>query len=119
MWKPNYSKVPKVQKVYNYPLKIYDNGGKSWDRYTVVYVHRDNRTPYTYSKTVFSGYDGVCMSENPTHPQGCGSYQEGIEPGLHLGKRILFKDLPKRCRDLVKSDIRDMKKSMKKRGIKL
>lgn len=55
-------------------LKVWDNGGKTFDRYTV---------------RVRNDYFG--MSENPFSPQGfnqyCGSYGE-IKEGRHLGKLL-------------------------------
>ena len=68
-----------------YPI-AYDNGGKSFDRYTVIY----NSTG-----------DYIAMSEHPTHPQGFGQHGEGIKPGRHLGKRIPINALPIDCRLLV------------------
>lgn len=119
MWKPNYKRVPKVIMVLGFPVKIYDNGGKTFDRYTAVYCHSFTRTPSTRVTGAFDGYDYRGMSDDPFHPQGYGLYGEGITPGLHLGKRINFKDLPVRCRECVKDDVKYFKKQMKKHGVKL
>jgi hypothetical protein len=73
---------------------IYDNGGKTLDRYEVVY-------------DAYCGdglYEGVGMSEHPFHPQGFGQHGE-VKPGRHLGKRIKFEDLPADCQKLVMSDL--------------
>jgi len=85
----------KTEKVNGHRIKCYDNGGKSCDRYTVVYLDE----PYQYC----SGDTGYCclgMSEHPSHPQGFGQHCS-CQVGKHLGKRILFKDLPPDCQDLV------------------
>lgn len=78
-------------------LRIYDNKGQTFDRYTVVYMNEpDERQNGLYA----------CrgMSEHPTHPQGFGLYSDAV-PGLHLGERITFTDLPEDCQKLVLSDL--------------
>lgn len=57
-------------------LKIYDNGGKTWDRYTVLTNH-----------------GALGLSENPNSSQGFSQWGEAID-GNHLGKRINLVDLP-------------------------
>ena len=57
--------------------KIYDNGGRTIDRYTVI----------------FNDGSAWGASENPGHPQGFGQFTEAI-PGQHLGDVITFGDLP-------------------------
>ena len=62
-------------------LGIYDNGGRTFDRYTVVYNEH-----FTWDKT-----DGlfVClgMSGNPFHPQGFAQHSSAMV-GPHLRKQI-------------------------------
>ena len=63
---------------------IYDNGGKSFDRYSIV----------------FKNGDLVGMSMNPKSPQGFNQFSGNIkEWGLkdlsHLGKKVDFSDLEK------------------------
>lgn len=73
-------------------IRVYDNGGKTADRYTVVYMDEPERTPGLYAC--------LGMSERPQHPQGVGMH--GIaQPGPHLGKRIRYADLPASCRAAV------------------
>lgn len=81
----------------NNVIKIYDNGGATADRYTVVYFqdHQEGRL-----------YGSRGMSENPTHPQGIGAYTSA-QDGTHLGKKIKFSKLPKPCQDLVLRDLCD------------
>ena len=58
---------------------VYDNGGKTVDRYTVVFN------------------DGSCLglSSNPTHPQGFSQWGQGVVEGPHLGTKIRLAELPK------------------------
>lgn len=79
-------------------IRIYDDGGETTDRYTVVFTRR-----------IEGYYFGLGMSECPTSPQGVGQhleYRHRIDwPSYaHLGKRIGFGDLPKACQRLVWSD---------------
>ena len=91
-------------------IRCYDNGGESFDRYTVLY-------------TKINGYHAyVGMSEMPFHPQGFGQHGEhdcaidaidGVWPPAvgrknHLGTRITFADLPTDCQKLVMNDYKDM-----------
>lgn len=78
-------------------IRIYDNGGKTVDRYTVVYMDRPWCTGL---------YECVSMDEKPFHPMGFGQHSEA-SPGLHLGRRIKLTDLPKDCQRLVLRDMKD------------
>ena len=79
---------------------IYDNDGKTIDRYTVYYKgigaleHRHNG--------VFRACLG--MSERPCHPQGFGQHGSGLT-GKHNGRRINFTDLPEACQRAVTQDL--------------
>ena len=78
-------------------VRIYDNGGESFDRYTAVYLNEP---------TGFNGdrmFNARGMSANPYHPQGFGQLTSVID-GEHLGERIEFDSLPIDCQNLVKSD---------------
>jgi hypothetical protein len=82
-------------------LSVWDNGGETADRYTVLYSGRGTlRTDSKGNKW------RACrsMSERPCHPQGFGQWGEGM-PGRHLGKRIRLEDLPDACRSLVARDL--------------
>lgn len=96
-------------------VRVYDNGGKTFDRYTVVYTGRAavDRTG------VVAQWPYVGMSEFPFSPQGVGQHgfsehrqcdlnkhgwPKQIGSTCHLGKRIEFIKLPKDCRDLVMAD---------------
>lgn len=80
-------------------VRCYDNGGKTFDRYTVVYTRRNPRDGYAYRG----------MSAHPTHPQGFGMF--GVLPqkdGPYLGKRIAFNTLPEECQKVARADYRDI-----------
>ena len=86
-------------------LGIYDNGGQSADRYTVVYE------PTEYEGQLW--WDYVAMSEAPFHAQGVGLH--GQAPfrlhatfnGSGCGKTIAFEDLPDDCQSLVRRDLEE------------
>lgn len=98
-------------------IRVYDNGGETFDRYTVVYTGRYRRNPR-------DGYQYVGMSEHPFHPQGFGQHGETrdrpcdyaehsnhvppVGKSCHLGKRITFADLPADCQRLVLRDYREL-----------
>jgi len=77
-------------------LRFYDNGGKTFDRYTVLYMDcAEGRGLY--------GARG--MSANPFHPQGFGQSCAAM-PGAHLGKRITFEALPHDCQRAIVQDLK-------------
>lgn len=76
-------------------IRIYDNGGKTFDRYTVVYMTEPEGRGL---------YGARGMSEDPFHPQGFGQYCSAMA-GRHLGRRIAFEDLPEPCRRAVLMDL--------------
>lgn len=83
-------------------VRVYDNGGKSIDRYTVVYTGR-------WKGKTGCGFPFIGMSATPTHPQGFGQHgwsQNAIDrPAYkHLGKKIMFNDLPDECKKVVIDD---------------
>lgn len=93
-------------------IRCYDNGGRSFDRYTVVYTGR---------YACRSGCDYVAMSAHPFHPQGFGQHGSARWPidvvgnawggpaigkSCHIGKRIAFTDLPADCQTLVLTNYR-------------
>jgi hypothetical protein len=76
-------------------IRCYDNGGASFDRYTVVYMDAPENKPGTFQC--------VGMSERPFHPQGFGQHSSAMLGG-HLGRRVRFADLPDDCRQVVEQD---------------
>ena len=73
---------------------IYDNGGKTFDRFTVYYDVKERN----------GHYEGRGMSENPMHPQGFGQCCSG-QLGRHNGKRITLEELPAKCQEIINRDI--------------
>lgn len=85
----------KTEKINGRRFRAYDNGGKTCDRFTVVYMDEKERD---------GSLSCVGMSPNPFHPQGFGQHSSAI-PGRHLGKRIPFASLPEPCQRLVRRDL--------------
>lgn len=81
-------------------IRCYDNGGKTADRYMVVYMDI-----YEGWKLHRRLYGSRSMSDSPFHPQGVAIYGEAML-GKHLGKRIKFAELPPDCQKLVLLDLR-------------
>lgn len=77
-------------------LRIYDNGGKTFDRYTVLIPNIRTDSGECY-------YEILGLSENPNHALGfnqfCGDWKGG--PTRHLGKKIRFVDLPEEIKKAI------------------
>lgn len=67
-------------------FSVYDNGGKTADRYTVI------SSDDIKNKDVRGMVDMLGLSDNPTHPQGFSQFGQG-QVGSHLGKKIRFESL--------------------------
>lgn len=94
-------------------VRCYDNGGKTADRYTVV---------FTGNYAGRNGCDYIGMSTHPYSPQGVGMHgnskniidvsKHGFAPAIgrknHLGVRIEFNALPEDCKKLVLSDYKEI-----------
>jgi hypothetical protein len=103
-------------------VRCYDNGGKTFDRFTVVFSGNYRSIPNRRCRAKNGPLDfqNVGMSESPFHPQGFGQNGEserqidvnksGFAPAMgrknHLGKRIPFVELPADCQTLVLNDYR-------------
>lgn len=71
--------------------KVYDNGGETLDRYTIVHTCR----PFRGNRRKLWEYIGSCDT-------GASFWQHGElneQPGPYLGKRIPFASLPGPVRD--------------------
>jgi hypothetical protein len=79
-------------------LEIRDNGGETYDRYTVVYDSVE------YTDGHGTHYEARGMSDNPFSPLGFGQMCTAMT-GKHLGKKIKFSDLPENCQKLVRQDL--------------
>lgn len=85
-------------------VRCYDNGGRTFDRYTVVFTGN-------YAGRIECDYVG--MSDHPCHPQGFCIHASS--PSIidkptysHLGKKIQFSQLPFDCQSLVLSDYKEL-----------
>jgi len=76
-------------------IKVYDNEGKTFDRYTVVYLE---------IRDAGGLYSARGMSTDPYSPLGF-CQMTSAQLGPHLGKEIEFKDLPPGCRRVVDLDL--------------
>ena len=80
-------------------IRCYDNGGKTADRYTVVFMTEpDGARGCFYALT---------MDDRPFHPQGIGMHCSAM-PGRHLGRRIGWDRLPPNCQRAVENDMREL-----------
>lgn len=85
----------KTERINGHPVRCFDNGGRTADRYTVVYMDLPEGPGLFGSRG---------MSADPFHPQGVGIYCAAL-PGRHLGKRVPFSSLPAKCQKLATQDL--------------
>ena len=89
-------------------VRVYDNGGESCDRYTVLRLDWPETGAGCYrldSPSLNHGRRWVMaigMSENPTHPWYGFAQHTSAMDGSYLGKRIAFRDLPTSCQEVAK-----------------
>jgi hypothetical protein len=77
-------------------VKCYDDGGRSVDRYTVVFTNQPERHPRTYM--------ALAMNSEPFHSQGFGQ-QTTAMLGKHLGKRLDSTQLSKDCQQFIRQNL--------------
>lgn len=77
-------------------MKIYDNRGKTFDRYTVVYLDEPEGPGLFACRS---------MSAQPYSPQGFCQMSTAMV-GKHLGTVISLSDLPKDCQKVVLEDLK-------------
>lgn len=70
-------------------LEIWDNDGKTADRYTIFFDESD---------------DCVGSSSSPFHPQGFWQHTSG-QRGEHLGKRVEFEQLPDDVQRAIRQEL--------------
>ena len=77
--------------LYGTTLRIYDNGGKTADRYTIIPPR--NATAYRFdgAKSWGAPWGWACIVSSP---DGHVSGHETATPGDHLGRRIRWDELP-------------------------
>jgi hypothetical protein len=108
--KCNWDKLNKLRE-FGFKLQVkavYDNGGKTADRYTIVYNAQEPQLNRATGEYFLSGKDFMCVgsSMNPTHPQGFFQHSS-CRIGRHLGKKINFFDLPDKVQNAVNNDLKD------------
>ena len=79
-------------------LSIQDNGGKTIDRYTVVF----DELATTISGETY--HCGLAMDERPFHPQGFCQHVE-VHPDSNLGQLITLDQLPQDCQKAVAMEL--------------
>ena len=85
-------------------VAVYDNGGQTIDRYTVVYTPEQHSPGLDY-------FSWVYMSGEPTHPQGVCQHGEGTTRPLSgwgtpdHNQVIAFEELPEQCQQIVQQDL--------------
>lgn len=84
-------------------IRCYDNGGRTADRYTIVFTHLGH-THRGWVPVLGMSDDpyfplGVCLSSEYNRPIDRPRYS-------HLGKRIKFADLPTDCCRAILNDYR-------------
>lgn len=89
-------------------IRCYDNGGETFDRYTVVFTKKRQQVTKGIGQFLYVG-----MSDEPFSAQGFGQHGESDElidrpKYSHLGKKISFKDLPHDCQVLVINDYKEL-----------
>lgn len=77
-------------------IAIYDNGGETMDRYTIVF-----NTYHDHRKTL---RECLALSSNPSDPQGFSQWSS-CQIGKHLGKKLKFEQLPELIQKHVQARI--------------
>lgn len=104
--------LPEVSDKRPKHIRIYDNGGATADRYTVVYMDQVEQPGHTVTRKgdslhkteqvwVEATFNSLGMNSEPFH--GIGQHGAAM-PGPHLGKRIKWEDLPEPCQRAVIQD---------------
>lgn len=75
---------------YGTVLRLYDNGGRSCDRYTIIPPRWAREYREQQNRRLFAA---LGANDAPFHPQGVGMHVTAL-PGPHLGKRVHWRDLP-------------------------
>lgn len=79
----------KITDRYGTSLRLYDNGGRTCDRYTVI----PPRWAAAYRERGPLLWQAIGASAEPFAPQGFGMHVTAV-PGPHLGRRIHWRELP-------------------------
>ena len=92
---------PDSEDVDGTDVRVYDNGGETFDRYTIVIEN-----PVTLEQSWLGS------SQDPFFPSGFGQHlgdeASGMQEGEHLGRRIKFAELPEKVQQFVRQDTKVM-----------
>jgi hypothetical protein len=78
-------------------IEVYDNGGRSYDRYTVVLTNKANE----YDEHGRPVFDSLGLSHNPDDPQGFSQWGQALL-GPHLGEPVELTNLPENVQKHIK-----------------
>lgn len=87
-----------ARKDYGCPLRIWDNGGKTADRYTIL-PPRSQRAMRRF-RNAAGAWEGIRAATWAAHPatrrECC------VIPGPHLGRRITWQELPEQVQQFAR-----------------
>ena len=111
---PKTPKIPKQKSTKKFQdgtnVRVYDDGGKTTDRYTVVLDSPDWDTSVNKGEKAMIGLSG-----DPESPQGFSQFTSGQE-GKHLGKLIEYDSLPEHLRKHIENRIESKPVEEKSKG---
>lgn len=88
--------MSKTMERYGTVLRVYDNNGRSFDRFTII----PPKSATEYRENPVS-WVAIGASVDPFHPQGFGMFCTAM-PGHHLGKRIHWDQLPEKVKQFAR-----------------
>jgi hypothetical protein len=77
-------------------VAVYDNGGKTIDRYTAVFINELENRPWLFA--------ALAMNSEPFHPQGFGQHCTAMR-SRQLGKRIDSTKLSEDCQQFIRQNL--------------
>ena len=78
---------------YGTALRLYDNGGKTCDRFTILPPRWAGKAHHYSRNPRAPRWSAIASGPAPFHPQGYGQHV-GADAGPHLGRRIKWAELP-------------------------
>lgn len=95
-YRPRRSSKRWLESAPEYILAVYDNDGKTADRYTVLFGGT------LYSPEMNRNVQSLNLSSSPSHPQGVSMWGEAFSyDRKRFGKHIRWLDLPENVRKHV------------------
>ena len=90
-----------IEREFGQNIRIYDNGGKTFDRYTVIFMDLERERD--------GSYQARGMSTDPY--RGFGQWCSAV-PGRHLGRRITSDQLAPMAEKLLFQDLEQIKREL-------